>query len=113
MLERDEPNAVELSLERPFRTGEPLLGQRRRHGLDPVSGNSGGSIIGRWLRSSPSCRSSERRRPAAFFSGAIIMHNSYDELDLLDQAQAEAEEIAGDDGVRQRSSIAASSCSCR
>ena len=36
LLERDEADAVELSLEGPVGAGESLLGERRRHGLDPL-----------------------------------------------------------------------------
>ena len=35
LLEREQPDAVELALEDPLRAREPLLRQRRRHGLEP------------------------------------------------------------------------------
>jgi hypothetical protein len=35
-LEREQPDPVELAFENPFRGGEPLVGQRRRHGDDPL-----------------------------------------------------------------------------
>src|SRR4030095_2428827 len=34
-LERNEADAVELPLEGPLRTGEPVLSERRGNGLDP------------------------------------------------------------------------------
>jgi hypothetical protein len=36
LLERDEADAVELSLEDPFRAGETLLRERRGHRLEPI-----------------------------------------------------------------------------
>jgi hypothetical protein len=36
VLEREETNAIELSLEEPFRPGEALLGKRGGHRLEPV-----------------------------------------------------------------------------
>ena len=40
LLEREQADAVELALEDPFRSGEALLGQRRRHRFDPVGKGS-------------------------------------------------------------------------
>src|SRR5262249_6817506 len=36
LLERNEPDAVVLALERPLAAGEALLSERRRHGFDPL-----------------------------------------------------------------------------
>src|SRR5688572_5617804 len=36
LLERDQANPVQLALERPVGAGESLLGERGRHGLDPL-----------------------------------------------------------------------------
>jgi hypothetical protein len=57
-----EPNAVELAFEQPLGTGEPIVGQRCRHGFEPVghhvrTRSLGSSFGGRGPRGRTPCRS--------------------------------------------------------